>query len=47
MSRAVGVPGVTIIIALLLGYQLAGIIGMVVSVPTAVLIAELTNDLLA
>jgi predicted PurR-regulated permease PerM len=38
MSRAVNVPGVAIIVALLLGYELAGIVGMVFSVPTAVLL---------
>src|SRR5215471_10786295 len=46
MSHAVGVPGITVIIALLIGYELAGIVGMLVSVPTAVLIAELKADLL-
>jgi predicted PurR-regulated permease PerM len=44
MSHAVGVPGVTVVIALLIGYDLAGIVGMLVSVPTAVLLAELKTD---
>jgi predicted PurR-regulated permease PerM len=43
MSRAVNVPGVAIIVALLLGYELAGIVGMVFSVPTAVLLAEVKS----
>jgi predicted PurR-regulated permease PerM len=46
MSHAVGVPGVTVVVALLVGWELAGIVGMLVSVPTAVLIAELKTDLL-
>lgn len=46
MSRAVGVPGVTVVVSLLVGYEIAGIVGMLVSVPTAVLIAELKSDLM-
>jgi predicted PurR-regulated permease PerM len=45
MSHAVGVPGLTVIAALVIGYQIAGIVGMIVAVPTAVLIAELRSDL--
>jgi predicted PurR-regulated permease PerM len=41
MSSAVGVPGLTVIAALVLGNEIAGLAGMVFSVPTAVLIAEL------
>jgi len=40
MAHAVGVPGVTVIAALVIGYDVAGIVGMVIAVPTAVLIAE-------
>ena len=46
MSHAVGVPGVTVIVALIIGYELAGVTGTLVSVPTAVLIAELKAELL-
>jgi len=45
MSHAVGVPGVTVVMALVVGYEIAGIVGMVIAVPTAVLIAELKADL--
>jgi predicted PurR-regulated permease PerM len=41
MASAVGIPGVAIIAALLLGEETAGFIGMALSVPTAVLVAEL------
>jgi predicted PurR-regulated permease PerM len=40
MSAAVGVPGLTVILALLLGDEIAGLAGMIFAVPTAVLIAE-------
>jgi len=40
MAPAVGVPGVAVIAALVIGYDVAGIVGMVIAVPTAVLIAE-------
>lgn len=40
MSAAVGVPGLTVILALVLGDEIAGLAGMVFAVPTAVLIAE-------
>jgi predicted PurR-regulated permease PerM len=43
MSSAVGVPGLAVIAALVVGDEVAGITGMVFSVPTAVLIAELAN----
>ena len=32
------------VMALVIGYQIAGIVGMVIAVPTAVLIAEFTVD---
>ena len=39
-AHAVGVPGIAVIAALVIGYDVAGIVGMVIAVPTAVLIAE-------
>lgn len=46
MRNRVGLPGLTILIALLLGSALAGIVGAMVSVPTAVLVAELVQEYL-
>jgi predicted PurR-regulated permease PerM len=42
----VDLPGLAIIVALLLGAELAGVVGALVSVPTAVLVAELVNEYL-
>lgn len=44
MRTQVDLAGLTILIALLIGTSLAGIIGAMVSVPTAVLIAVLLNE---
>jgi predicted PurR-regulated permease PerM len=44
MKSRVGLPGLAILVALLLGSALAGIVGAMVSVPTAVLVAELVNE---
>ncbi len=41
MSSAVGIPGAAVIVALVIGDAVAGIVGMLVSVPTAVLLATL------
>jgi predicted PurR-regulated permease PerM len=41
MKSAVGIPGVAVIAALLIGDEVAGFIGMALSVPTAVLLAEM------
>ena len=41
MSAAVDIPGAAVIVALMLGDAVAGIVGMLVSVPTAVLLAAL------
>jgi len=43
MSSAVGIPGAAVIIALVIGDAVAGIVGMLVSVPTAVLLATLKH----
>ncbi len=44
MKHRVGLPGLAILIALLLGSGLAGILGAMVSVPTAVLVAVLLDE---
>lgn len=46
MKQRVGLPGVGILVALLLGFALAGVMGALVAVPTAVLVAELANEYL-
>lgn len=46
MGSRVGLPGLAIIAALLLGSALAGIVGAMVSVPTAVLVAVLADEYL-
>jgi predicted PurR-regulated permease PerM len=46
MQRRVGLPGLAIIVSLLLGTELAGIVGALVSVPTAVLVTELVDEYL-
>jgi predicted PurR-regulated permease PerM len=46
MRNRVGLPGLAILVALLLGSALAGIVGAMVSVPTAVLVAELLDEYL-
>jgi predicted PurR-regulated permease PerM len=46
MKNSVGLPGLAILVALLLGSALAGIPGALVSVPTAVLVAVLLDEYL-
>jgi len=46
MKNRVGLPGLSILVALLLGAELAGVVGAMVSVPTAVLVAELVDEYL-
>lgn len=46
MKQRVGLPGLGILVALLLGFALAGVMGALVSVPTAVLVAELADEYL-
>lgn len=46
MKSSVGLPGIAILVALLLGTPLAGIIGALVSVPTAALVAVLLDEYL-
>jgi predicted PurR-regulated permease PerM len=44
MRTSVDLAGLSVIIALLLGAALAGVIGAMVAVPTAVLVAVLLNE---
>jgi predicted PurR-regulated permease PerM len=46
MRNSVGLPGLAILVALLLGSALAGVPGALVSVPTAVLVAVLADEYL-
>lgn len=46
MKNRVGLPGLAILVALLAGSALAGIVGAMVSVPTAVLVAVLLDEYL-
>jgi len=46
MQQSVGLSGLAVLIALLLGASLAGVVGALVSVPTAVLVAELLDEYL-
>jgi predicted PurR-regulated permease PerM len=46
MRSRVGLPGLAILVALLIGSSVAGVIGAMVSVPTAVLVAELVDEYL-
>ena len=44
MKNRVGLPALAILVALLLGSALAGVLGALVSVPTAVLVAVLLDE---
>jgi predicted PurR-regulated permease PerM len=46
MKSSVDLPGLAILVALLLGSALEGIVGAMVSVPTAVLVAVLLDEYL-
>jgi predicted PurR-regulated permease PerM len=46
MKSRVGLPGLAILVSLLLGSAVAGVVGAMVSVPTAVLVAELIDEYL-
>jgi len=46
MKSSVGLSGLSVLIALLLGASLAGVVGALVSVPTAVLVGELLDEYL-
>jgi predicted PurR-regulated permease PerM len=44
MKNSVGLPGLAIIVALLLGFALEGVPGAMVAVPTAVLVTVLVDE---
>lgn len=46
MKNRVDLPGLAILVALLFGFALAGVLGALVAVPTAVLVAELLGEYL-
>jgi predicted PurR-regulated permease PerM len=46
MGTRVGLPGLSILVALLIGSALGGVLGAIVSVPTAVLVSVLTDEYL-
>jgi predicted PurR-regulated permease PerM len=46
MRTRVGLPGLAILVALLLGFALAGILGALVAIPTAVLVSVLVDEYL-
>jgi predicted PurR-regulated permease PerM len=46
MKSSVDLPGVAVMVSLLLGSSLAGVVGAMISVPTAVLVAVLLNEYL-
>ena len=45
MTRVVGVPPLLVILALIIGAQLAGFLGILLSVPVAATIQEFTKDI--
>ena len=46
MRSRVNLPGLAILVSLLVGFELAGIVGALVAVPTAVLVAVLLDEYL-
>jgi predicted PurR-regulated permease PerM len=44
MQNRLNIPGLAVLVSLLIGSALAGVLGAMVSVPTAVLVAELLNE---
>jgi len=47
MESKVRIPAVTVVVALVIGEALAGIVGILISVPTAVLVSVLINEYIA
>ena len=45
MRKIVGVPPLLSILALIVGYKLAGFVGLLISVPLATMLVELLNDI--
>jgi predicted PurR-regulated permease PerM len=46
MQNRIGLPGLAVLVALMLGFALAGVLGALVSVPTAVLVEVLIDEYL-
>jgi predicted PurR-regulated permease PerM len=46
MGTRVGLPGLSILVALLIGSELGGVLGAIASVPTAVLVSVLLDEYL-
>jgi len=46
MGTRVGLPGLSILVALLIGSELGGVLGAIISVPTAVLVSVLVDEYL-
>ena len=46
MKTRVNLPGLGILISLLVGFEMAGVLGGLVAVPTAVLVAVLLDEYL-
>lgn len=46
MQKAVGLNPIVVLIVLLIGAQLAGVVGMILAVPTATIVASFAEDLL-
>jgi predicted PurR-regulated permease PerM len=46
MKTRVNLPGLAILVSLLIGFELAGVLGGLVAVPTAVLVAVLLDEYL-
>lgn len=45
VRKVVGVPPILVILALIIGYQLAGFLGILISVPVAAAVMELVDDI--
>ena len=45
VRKIVGVPPLLSILALIVGYKLAGFVGLLISVPLATMLVELLNDI--
>ena len=46
MGTRVGLPGISVLVALLIGSELGGVLGAIISVPTAVLVSVLIDEYL-
>jgi predicted PurR-regulated permease PerM len=45
LGKSIGLNPITVMLALLIGFKLAGILGVILSVPVAVVIVEILNDI--